>query len=219
MIQAIIFDFAGVLGTRLTPLFADLLHRDLGIEAEEAIHTWETYNQRLDRGTLPVTEFWKVFCDDLKIPSSYPVEEKFLTCVELNPEMVALASRLKKNGYATGILSNICPPAGEKIKRMRQLDGIIDVRILSYEVHEVKPEQAKEVYADEELRIYKVLEEELRQQAKKQGVPLPARSSILFIDDKESPCLAARQYGLTAIKYEYDMAALRHDLKKRGVIL
>lgn len=214
MITTIIFDFAGVLGTRLTPLFAKLLQEELGYDEDCVIGTWEMRNQALDKGSLSEKEFWAFFEKRMGIPSpDYFYKEKFLSCVEPDPEMVKLAKRLKQNGYTIGLLSNICPSAGEKIKRMPSLQGLFDVRILSYEIGEVKPEPVKEKYSTEELRIYDVAEREL----KKHGVPIPTPDAILFIDDKDGPCDSARQYGWIAVKYEYDMAKLVHDLRAYGV--
>ncbi len=213
MITVVVFDFAGVLGTRLTQLFARLLQEELYYAEDCVIGTWEMRNQLLDKGSLPEEEFWSFFQGRLNIPADYPIREKFLSCVEADPNMVKLAWQLKQDGYAIGLLSNICPSAGEKIKRMPSLQGLFDVRILSYEIGEVKPEPVKEKYLAEELRIYDVAERELT----KQGISIPTHDAILFIDDKDGPCAAARQHGWTAVKYAYDMDALHQELRKHGI--
>jgi FMN phosphatase YigB (HAD superfamily) len=212
MITTVVFDFAGVLGMRVMPLFAARLEQELGIPPDLLLRTWDRYNQRVDRGAMPIHEFWNHIRNDLAISKDYPAEEIFLEYILLDPQMLALARKLKDH-YAIGLLSNIYETAGERIKSLPELDGLLDIRVLSYEVGEVKPEPIKERYDEEDLRIYAILEDGLR----KKGIKIPSRGSIIFIDDKEGPYRSARQYGLAAIRHDGDMEKLEAALREHGV--
>ncbi len=211
-IKAVVFDFAGVIGTQPVKLFDAHLSEKFRTTKGEFLDFWKAHNKELDTGALPLEKFWKLVQEKYQIPKDYPLTENLLEYLALDLNMVKLAEQLKEKGYIIGLLSNMFPESSAKIRTMKELQALLDVCILSPDIHMVKPETIKDFYSNEELEIYKLLQERFETLGK-QFIP----QEIIFIDDSDGPIRSASQYGLITVKFDGNMEKLINELRKRGV--
>jgi len=179
MIQAVLFDYGGVLTTSgkrgfITNAVAELYGvnpRSLDIDEQR---------KRLYRGQSDEDAFFRslnrqygrhvtkgMFLDKVK--------QSFVPC----EEVYALVDRLRSSGIKTGILSNVFAMSAAVLKEHGWYDGF-DPIVLS----------CREGCAKPDLHIYKIALERL-------GLPA---ASVLLIDDQESYLLPARILGMHTIQ-------------------
>lgn len=92
-----------------------------------------------------------------------------------------LVSRCRAAGLRTAILSSINPTVGEWLRKDGSYDGFEPV-VLSYACGLAKPDP----------RIYRLVEDQMRLRPQQ----------LLFLDDQESCCAAARDQGWAAIRVD-----------------
>lgn len=162
----IVFDMIGVvfkseLMTNL--LYGIMPHRISKKRLEYLYHQFEI-------GRIDSKSFWK----GLKIKNHRKIESEFLSRTELDNNLPAITSYLKKK-YRLGILSNMPKEWGRYFIRKYKLNKIFHGIILSGEARAKKPNS----------RIYKLA-------IKKFG-------RFCFIDDHIENLRAARRFGITTI--------------------
>lgn len=185
-IQAVIFDFGGVL-CHFPPrsAFADLGRR-AGVDPELFIRTFWGHRIPYDRGEMTPAEYWSAIGRDTGREFSAAQVEEFRRIdvgfwSDFDRAMVAWADRLRESGRKIALLSNLPRDLGEHLRRVDGFLSRFDQVTYSYEVGAVKPEAA----------IYKHCLEGL-------GVE---PGSALFLDDREDNVRGAEALGVRGFVY------------------
>lgn len=193
MINAVIFDWGGVLiedpTKKLISIFAEILK----INKKELIPLYSKYKDAFQRGKLSEDEYWKNICNYFNInePSIGSLWRYALRfSYKENKDVFSLASSLKKNRYKIGILSNTEPPSIEFF--LEQNYKIFDTIIFS----------CKEGYRKPEREIYEIAISNLN---------LSPEESV-FIDDKKENLDGAQKIGIKTILFK-NYIQLIYELK------
>ena len=188
-IEAVIFDFGGVLVTSPFDVMGRagkasgldegvMLELLMGDYAADDDHPWH----RLERGEITFAEY---ATDLQQRASSAGIDLSkgsagIYERLEVHPEVVDRVRALRHDGYATALLTNNVKEFGEAWRALVPLDELFDVVVDSCEVGMRKPNP----------RIYEHTLREL-------GGVAPAAS--VFLDDAEGNVEAARKVGMQAI--------------------
>lgn len=192
MIKNIIFDVGNVLISYDPSIFiSKYIKSENGKKFFEIIFKSSEWED-LDRGTLEYSEAIKIFSK--KLPEEKKAIEKLFNegaqgVLFPIKENLDLLSKLKKEGYKLFILSNFHKDAFLKMSNICKFSDYFDGKIISYEVHLLKPE--KEIYL-ELLNRYGLKAEE-----------------SLFIDDTLKNIEACEKLGIKGIHLKN-----KEDLKK-----
>jgi len=187
--QAIVFDFFGVICSEITPF---VLPRYMS--QEEAIAYKADVVEEADLGHIDLPEVLELLSKRTGASAAQLLAE-FWACVKLNPEVVALIAALKDR-YKIALLSNAINPFLRQILARHDLERLFDVIVISAEVGVTKPNAA----------IYQRLLAEL---------DLPA-AQCFFTDDNRANVSAAQAQGIEAVLFT-SVAALKADLASRGI--
>ena len=136
----------------------------------------------IDIGYISQYDFIKNVCDRTNHVNDSLVEKVILNYYQtfhIKEDVISLMKDLKNMGYKVYILSNINDYICEKMN-IRNILKDIDGYVLSYEVHEIKPNAA----------IYKILLDKYNLEA----------SKTLFLDDVEKNILTANKLGIQGRK-------------------
>ncbi len=185
-IEAVIFDFGGVLCThpaepRFNPI-AELLE----VDPADLRRAFWLHRLPYDAG-LDSEEYWSLVADELERPWN-PAHLPKLVEYEVNlwnhfeEHMLEFAAHLQARGYGTAILSNLPRPLGEKLRATPGFLDPFDQVTFSYELNKVKPDPAIYLHAVEGLGV--------------------APHQALFLDDKPENVQGALRAGLFAELYE-----------------
>lgn len=183
MIKAIIFDCFGVLTVDLWKEFVATLPEVQRQPARDINHAY-------DAGFINEKKFMEQV-RDLTGKSPGEVEKVRNSDGTKNEELLAYIAELKKT-YKIGLISNI---ASNWIRDTLLTDDeqkLFDKMVLSFEVGMTKPDP----------RIFKLAAVQLSVEP----------TEVIFIDDIETYCTAARGVGMRAIVYQ-DFAQLKRDLE------
>jgi len=182
-INAVIFDWGGVLIEDPAPALFKYCANTLGVGEEQYIIAFDICVNDFQTGAVTEQQFWMNMTKRLKAPMPKADSlwtEAFTAAYRPRLEMFSLASRLRKAGCKTAILSNTEKPVVEIINKQKYND--FDVTILSCLEGTAKPGR----------KIYDLTLDRLR---------IPARQA-LFIDDKQENIDGAKQVGLQTIIFE-----------------
>ena len=193
MIRALISDFGGVL---TTPLLAGFLayQDEAGISLEELGRAMQRAAEEdgehplfaLERGAISEQEFGRRLRRQLDEGFDLArLRQLYFERIEPNPPMIRYVAELRERGLRTALLTNNVRE-WEPLWRAKlpELDELFEVVIDSAFVGMRKPEPA----------IYELTVERL-------GGGLRAEE-CLFVDDLELNCQAARELGMTAVRFE-----------------
>ena len=192
MIEAVISDFGGVLTTPLIGSFA-ALQDDTGIPVEALGRAMASIAERegehplfeLERGRITEDRFLSELADELTPelghrPMLHHFAEIYFDALEPNEPMIELMRDLRRRGYRMALLTNNIREWEPHWRSMLPVDEIFEIVVDSAFVGVRKPER----------EIYELTLERLG------GVdPL----GVLFVDDVEVNCDAARELGLAAV--------------------
>jgi putative hydrolase of the HAD superfamily len=193
VIRAVISDFGGVLTTPLSAGFH--AYRDeAGVSLEELGRAMqrasEAYGEHplfaLERGEIPEAEFARRLGEQLDDSFDLTrLRELYFERIEPNPPMIGYLRELRGRGLRTALLTNNVRE-WEPLWRSKlpELDEIFEVVVDSAFVGMRKPEP----------RIYELTLERL-------GDGLRAAECV-FVDDLEVNCEAARELGMTAVRFD-----------------
>ncbi len=190
-IRAVIFDFAGVIGSDGYWLWLKA-NDPLLEEHREALHAESV---RVDRGEISGDEFLRNIGS---IVGRDPEEVKsgFLSLVKIDPEVVQVIQELK-NKFKIGLLSNFMSDWLSEILTRENLNQLFDAQIISSAHGVVKPEQAA---------FDKILT----------GLNVSANEAI-FIDDRQMHVDGGRRAGIVSVLFT-SAQELRQDLRDIGVL-
>lgn len=191
-IDAVIFDWGGVLIDNPAPLLLEGFAAALGVARERLAPVLARHGQAFQRGGCAEDRFWAQVCAELGVGG--PAEPSlwgrvFREAYRPRAGMWLLAGALRNAGVKTALLSNTEPPGVEYFHQRHQ--SPFDVLVFSCREGCCKPEP----------RIYGIALERLGTAAQR----------TLFIDDNPQYVQGARQCGLEAVVFT-DEPALRAAL-------
>jgi epoxide hydrolase-like predicted phosphatase len=184
-IQAVIFDFGGVLVQMVDNRARLRLAEQLGIPLSQLddLVLFSDSAQKASRGEITVGMHWEAVGEALGIqPEDMPgFLEQYWSSDDVNWELLDTIRKLHPR-YKVGLLSNAWDDLRKTMHERWNIDGLFDELIISAEVKMVKPDP----------RIFQLTVERL-------GV-LPEEA--IFIDDIIENVKAARKEGLFAIQFQ-----------------
>jgi putative hydrolase of the HAD superfamily len=200
-IDAVIFDFGGVLGLPQDPIRAAAMASLCGLTLEKFFSVYQLDRLELDRGTLPTDEYWgRILEAGGIVPNNGLIarieREDALGWTRINHAMVDWASELRSVGYRTAILSNMPVDKLAFMRKSGRFEWIADFdpAIFSCDCSMVKPEPT----------IYRLCLDRL-------GIG-PAQ--CLFLDDSVVNVEGARACGINALHFRTAREAVE-ELERR----
>ena len=194
MIRALISDFGGVLTTPLAAGFlayekeAPISLADLGRAMQAAAEIYGEHPlHSLERGEITEVEFARRLAEQLADGFDLVrLRELYFERIDPNGPMIDFIGERRRRGLRTALLTNNVRE-WEPLWRAKlpELDEIFEIVVDSAFVGMRKPEPA----------IYELTVERL-------GGGLRAEE-CLFVDDIELNCAAARELGMTAVRFEH----------------
>lgn len=190
MIQAVLFDFGGVLTPSGQSGFVAETIASLYRVDPESLHTGP-YHAELRRGRGDINKLFTVLNERFgKHITTEMYVQKAHESFEPSEEVYDLAVKLRKQGIKTGIFSNIFRIDAAVLRGQGRYDGF-DPVILSCDEGYAKPD--REFY---EIAIQKV------------GVPA---EEILFVDDQQKCLRPAAGFGMLTVEAR-DPGQIVHDV-------
>jgi putative hydrolase of the HAD superfamily len=200
-IQAVVSDFGGVLTSPLMNSFAAFQEaEDVPLAAlGQAIATLGLRDGinpffELEKGRISEAAFLDALSEQLSADLGRPVQlhefaDTYLNALDPNQGMIDYMRELRMRGYKMAICTNNIREWERRWRAKLPVDEIFEVVVDSSAVGTRKPER----------RIYEITLEQL-------GVPAEA---VLFVDDLEINCDAARELGMTAVWFRETEQAIR----------
>ncbi|NJD57862.1 MAG: HAD family phosphatase [Anaerolineae bacterium] len=181
-IQAVIFDFGGVLVRMVDDRPRQELAQELGVtlaRLDELVFS-SVSAQRASKGEISVDEHWESVREALHLTrEAMPAFlEKYWSADDVNWELLKFIRELHPH-YKVGVLSNAWDNLRQTMHERWGIDGLFDQLIISAEVKMIKPDPG----------IFHLA-------VKRLGVQ---PSETVFIDDMLENIEAARKEGLCAI--------------------
>lgn len=197
MIEAVLFDWGGVLIDDPAPGLMDYCAKALGVPVKDYTRAHNQYGEEFQKGLLEETVFWQRICDALhcrlpRRPSLWG--EAFRAVYAPRDAVFALARRLREAGYKTSLLSNTEKPAMEFFLE------------LGYDVFDTLTFSCAEGAAKPEREIYEIAARKLD----------AAPSRCVLIDDRLDFVARARSAGMKAIMYR-NLEQVTQELAVLGV--
>jgi putative hydrolase of the HAD superfamily len=182
-IQAVLFDFSGVLTTSPWPSITTAAGGDLafltGPYHEDTDHPWH----RLERGEITVEE-WVIAVQAAAVDAGRTLDltpmEGLLTALDVHDDVVDHIRRLRADGYRTALVTNNVREGADGWRAMIPVDELFDVVVDSSSVGMRKPNPAIFTHTLDLL-----------------GGVAPERA--VFLDDVETNLAGARLAGLHTI--------------------
>ncbi len=191
MIKAVIFDFAGVIGTEAFTVWTT--KKDPNRQRDKQFYA--DLADEVDEGIISEEQFVKQVSKKLNLPKG-DIHPGVRSEMRVNPEMRSLIERLKKN-YKIGLISNYLHTWLEPVIEENDLAKHFDEIIISSRVKIRKPDP----------RIFQMMLERLKLKA----------DETIFIDDRDYQVEGARAVGMHGIQFT-GVEKLKGDLKTLGVV-
>ena len=182
--RVVVFDYGEVISLEPTAAERAALLEKAGVPDAGASAFWEAYwgaRSRLDAGTLPIRDYWRVVGEALgRSWDAETIHQLWVLDItgwmSVNPETLAVVERLVEGGTRTALLSN----AGADYSsffRSGSFGDLFEQHFVSGELHIVKPDGA----------IYRHVLDSL-------GI---TAAEMVFIDNKRENVVAAERLGVT----------------------
>lgn len=197
MIQAVLFDWGGVLIENPAPGLMDYCAKALGVPVQDYVRVHNVHAEAFQKGWVPEQVFWQRVCSDLERPLPRQASlwgEAFRAVYRPREEVFALARRLRAGGCETSLLSNTEAPAMEFFLELK------------YDAFDALTFSCAEGVAKPEKGVYEVA-------ARKLGV---TTTQCVLLDDRLDFIEGARHAGMKGIVYESLEQAMK-DLAGLGV--
>jgi putative hydrolase of the HAD superfamily len=182
--QAVVFDFFGVICSEITPF---VLPKYMSPEA--AVLYKSTMVHKADLGQIGLDEVLEHLSGVTGV-SAAQLKAEFWLHVKIDPVMVTLIEGLRQN-YRTALLSNAIKPFLREILGKHDLERLFDIIMVSAEEGIAKPDPAF-----------------FQRMIDKLGVPA---KECLFIDDNIVNVETAKLVGMQAVLFE-DVESLQTEL-------
>jgi putative hydrolase of the HAD superfamily len=196
-IEAVLFDWGGVLIDDPAPGLMDYCARALDVSVEDYSRAHNRHSEAFQKGCIQEADFWKRVCGDLKRPVPGVASlwgQAFRSVYSPRDEVFNLVRQIHKRGYKTAILSNTEAVATVFARQFRY--RVFDAIVLSCTEGTMKPE--REIYEVAASRVRTPLER------------------CAFIDDRPPFIAGAIAAGMKGILYK-NPAQLAKDLAELGV--
>lgn len=201
-IQAIMFDFGGVIAKTDNQQVAHFIMKALDLSEDQAWVAVKKLKEAMkdDEEDFDEEEFWISYAESeqISLPADWTEQLDLAKKEALHtiPGMLELVQDLKKQGFIVGLLSNV-HKSKVQIRRDMGFYDFFDPLLLSCELGVKKPDP----------KIFEILLNTLQQL-------LP--EEILLIDDKQANIEAAGAFGIDGIKFS-GYKDLIEELLKRGI--
>lgn len=182
MIKAIIFDWGGVLIESPLQGIISFCANYLKVDEKKLIRISQKYKQDFQSDKISEKEFWNRICLNFGIqkpPTHSLWKDAFTASYVEKKDVFNIVTKLKKNGYKVGVLSNTEKPAVNFF--YEQNYNFFDAIVFSCNVGVRKP------YS----RIYKIMLKKLNVQPQE----------AVVIDDKKENIVGAKNVGMHAILF------------------
>ncbi len=189
MITAVIFDFGGVLMRTDDPAGRRAWEARLGLpagELERVVHGSDPWIAA-QRGQITPDAYWLWVRTHLSISAADlpALQYDYFRDDRLDPDLVALITSLRGDGYKVGLLSNDAPTLEDKLRRELAIYDLFDSVIISASIGVMKPEPAAYYAIAAALNVH--------------------TDECVFIDDNAANIEGARRVGMQAIHYRAAM--------------
>ena len=192
MIKAIIFDFAGVIGTEGYSLWAKE-KKAQGIEATSTY--FHDISNRLDRGDITREEFTQDLSKKVGTDSKKIWGEMFKK-IKINHELLNIITKLRKN-YKIGLLTNYNYLWMNELFSIYKLEKYFDSKVISSLHRVIKPE--KKIYQIS-LGLLKIKPEE-----------------AIFFDDRQRNIDGGESVGIKSFLFTTNQKLIE-DLRSYDII-
>lgn len=189
MIQAVVFDWGGVLIEDPAPGLMQYCATRLQVAVEDLTLAFGRFGPDLQEGSIAESLLWERICESLGCLPPQVVSlwgEAFRAIYRPHPEMFDLAERLRKHGLKTALLSNTEPVVRDYFHE--QGYTMFDIRVFSCDEGVAKPNQA--IYERTLARL---------------GV---SAAEAVFLDDRLECVEGARGIGMEGIHFQGIKACL-----------
>jgi len=197
MIEAVLFDWGGVLIDNPAPGLMDYCAKALGVPVEDYVRAHNTHGEAFQRGSIAEEVFWQRVCGGLGRPLPQRASlwgDAFRAVYRPRAEVFALARRLRASGLQTSLLSNTEVPAMEFFLE------------LGYDLFDALTFSCVEGVFKPQREIYEIAAGKLKRP--------PARCVLL--DDRRDFIAGARHAGMKGIVYQ-DLEQVQRELAGLGV--
>jgi putative hydrolase of the HAD superfamily len=194
-IEAVVFDFGGVLTLQPLPRHVEKLRKLCGLDGPAFTVEYSRQRRDYDRGKINSREYWSRIIDPGKNPVDPKIfralfEEDTASWTRINEAVLNWAFHLQESGIRTGILSNMPRDILKRIETRFQWFERFEVRIFSCEIGANKPE----------VEIYRACLDALQLEGDK----------VLFLDDMYENVKGAERAGFRTVLFRnLDDALLR----------
>ncbi len=184
----LVFDFGGVMTPMQMPELVHLLVNNLGVDWQGVLAGYQKYRRQMDADLISMEEMYRRIWADMKLYLSPAVcrelvEADLSSYFQRDLQVLEVMKQVKARGYKLGILTNMAMRFAVHFRRIfADYLALADAVVISGEEHCYKPQRV----------IYELMQARM---------DLPA-TSILFIDDVEANCEAARQVGWQAMRFQ-----------------
>jgi len=197
MIDTIIFDFAGVVTKEnFRPVLIRKCKEKFGLDEAEFRQHFSDAETSFLLGEMSLKDFWQIACKGYEVPFEQ-FAEVFVSAYEINPDMVSLIEKLKKN-YHVVMLSDNFDRLSENIKNNPILKPLFERFFLSNEMHLAKKTPG-------------CFEHVLKELGKKPD-------ECVFTDDKKENIEPALMLGIHSLHFT-GLEKFKSDLVALGVII
>lgn len=186
-VKGVVFDFGGVMTTTTMPERVKPVVTALGISWPVIEAGFSTYRRLMDGGYYDLREMYDLIFAEANLtvaPADLDriVAEDEASFLYRNERTLAWMKSLKASGYKLGILTNMPPAFAVRFREtFADFIALADALVISGEERMFKPQR----------RIYDLLRERLALKAEE----------LVFVDDVEANCRAARDAGWRAIRF------------------
>ncbi len=196
--EAIVFDWGGVLHEYRIEAWLEGIAQDSGVELEELEKVEVEQRKRADYGELEAVEYMEKVLQKMDIDADAEelLENLYENHVSFNEGVWEIAQGLKDQGYKLILLSNNNEGCRKYMDKPEGFEDLFDKVVLSYEKGVKKPD----------FRFYQMALE---------GLDVSSDECV-YIDDREAYLEAARQLGFKTLKFE-SAEQLRDDLNALGI--
>ena len=188
-IEAVVFDFGGVMTTSTMPMRVIELAKEKGVDWEVFRRGFDAHRLDYDAGRITLAEMYGLIWGDAGLSVDAETNAAFMAADDRswcyrNERTLAWMKSLKARGFRIGILTNMAPKfAREHFEGVfADFIAVADAMVISGDEGIVKPQR----------EIYDLL---------RSRIGLPAES-LLFVDDVERNVAGARAAGWRALRFE-----------------
>jgi len=196
-LRAVVFDYGGVLTYLPTEEDWERMASLAGAGLPKLLEGYWLHRYPYEISRYDSAQYWDLVGRDCGVRLSGEVVRELVAQDNQqwgrpNPDAIALSRQLRSTGMRTALLSNMQPDMLSFVREKHSWLNEFEVRVISCEVAEAKPEPAIFRLAAERLHL--------------------APQDCLFVDDREANVEGAREVGMRGVHFESAKALL--SLKK-----